>query len=190
MLDDPGFEFRQKQEIISLQKRSDQFWTDSYSLGRRGSFPRGTVPGRKVEHSAPSSVAFKNEWSIYPFTLHAFMECVATTLLRVFTELSFCPIAVAVQSMAWVCFRLLGLRVRISPGAWLCVSCDCIVLSHRGVRDGPIPRPEESYQLRARVCVHVCVRACVCVCRWLCHVHQLSSTPRMFMYKKVIIKNK
>ena len=88
------------------------------------------------------------------------MGCAETTLLRVFTELAFCPIAVAVRSKAWVCSRLLGLRVRISPGAWMSVSCDCFVLSRRVVWDGPIPRPEESYQ----VCVRECVCACVCVC--------------------------
>jgi hypothetical protein len=29
--------------------------------------------------------------------------------------------------------RLLGLWVRIPPGAWLSVSCDCCVLSGRGL---------------------------------------------------------
>jgi hypothetical protein len=39
--------------------------------------------------------------------------------------------------------RLLGLRVRIPPGAWVSISCDCCVLS--GLCDGLITRPEESY---------------------------------------------
>jgi hypothetical protein len=38
------------------------------------------------------------------------------------------------------------------------VSCRCSVLSVRGLCDGLITRPEESY----RVCVCMCV--CVCVC--------------------------
>jgi len=38
------------------------------------------------------------------------------------------------------------------------VSCECCVLSGRGLCDGPILRPEEAY----RVCVCVC--ACLCVC--------------------------
>jgi hypothetical protein len=48
--------------------------------------------------------------------------------------------------------RLLRLRVRIPPGAWMSVSSGCCVLSGRGLCDGPIPHPEESY----RVCVCVC----------------------------------
>jgi hypothetical protein len=43
--------------------------------------------------------------------------------------------------------RLLGLRVRIPPGAWMSVSCECCVLSGRGLCVGPITRPEESYRL-------------------------------------------
>jgi hypothetical protein len=46
-----------------------------------------------------------------------------------------------------VAVRLLGLRVRIPPGAWMFVSCTVFVLSGRGLYDGPIPRPEESYRL-------------------------------------------
>jgi hypothetical protein len=43
--------------------------------------------------------------------------------------------------------RLLGWRVRIPPGAWMFVSFTVFVLSGRGLCDGPIPRPEESYRL-------------------------------------------
>jgi hypothetical protein len=43
--------------------------------------------------------------------------------------------------------RLLGLRVRIPPGAWTSVCFECCVLSGRDLYDGPIPRPEESYRL-------------------------------------------
>jgi hypothetical protein len=43
--------------------------------------------------------------------------------------------------------RLLGSWVRIPPGAWVFVSCTVFVLSGRGVCDGPIPHPEESYRL-------------------------------------------
>ena len=43
--------------------------------------------------------------------------------------------------------RLLRLWVRIPPGAWMSVCCECCVLSGRGLCDGPITRPEESYRL-------------------------------------------
>jgi hypothetical protein len=42
--------------------------------------------------------------------------------------------------------RLLGLRVRIPPGAWMSVSCECCVLSGRGLCVRLITRPEESYR--------------------------------------------
>jgi hypothetical protein len=43
--------------------------------------------------------------------------------------------------------RLLGLWVRIQPRAWMSVCCECCVLSGRGICDGLIPRPEESYRV-------------------------------------------
>jgi len=43
--------------------------------------------------------------------------------------------------------RLLGLWVRIPPGAWMSVCCECCVLSGRGLCDGLITRPQESYRL-------------------------------------------
>jgi hypothetical protein len=53
--------------------------------------------------------------------------------------------------------RLLGLRVRIPPGAWMFVFCESCVLSGRGVYDWPIPRPEESYRVFVYVCLSVCL---------------------------------
>ena len=49
--------------------------------------------------------------------------------------------------------RLLRSWVRIPPGAWMSVCCECCVLSSRGLCDGLITRPEESYRLW---CVVVC----------------------------------
>jgi len=49
--------------------------------------------------------------------------------------------------------RLLRPWVRIPPGAWIFVCCECCVLSGRGLCDGLITRPEESCRLR---CVVVC----------------------------------
>jgi len=43
--------------------------------------------------------------------------------------------------------RLLRSSVRIPPGAWIFVSCECCVLSGRGLCDELITRPEESYRL-------------------------------------------
>jgi hypothetical protein len=43
--------------------------------------------------------------------------------------------------------RLLRSWVRIPPGAWMSVCCECCVLSGRGLCDGLITRPEESYRL-------------------------------------------
>jgi hypothetical protein len=43
--------------------------------------------------------------------------------------------------------RLLGLRVRIPPGARMSVSFECYVLSGSGLSVGLIPRPEDSYRV-------------------------------------------
>ena len=49
--------------------------------------------------------------------------------------------------------RLLRLRARIPPGAWIFVCCECCVLSGRGLCDGLIIRSEESYRMwRVVVC--------------------------------------
>ena len=59
------------------------------------------------------------------------------------------PVPVAARSEA----RQLRSRVRIPPGAWVFVCCECRVLSGRGLCDELITRPEESYRLW---CVVVC----------------------------------
>ena len=41
--------------------------------------------------------------------------------------------------------RLLRLWVRVPPGAWMSVCCECCVLIGRGLCDELISRPEESY---------------------------------------------
>ena len=48
---------------------------------------------------------------------------------------------------------LLGSWVRIPPGTWIFVCCECCMLSGRGLCDGLITRPEEFYRLW---CVVVC----------------------------------
>ena len=59
--------------------------------------------------------------------------------------------------------RLLGLWVRIPLGARTSVSCECCVLSGRGLGDGTIPRPEETYWVWSACVFIVCECACVCV---------------------------
>ena len=49
--------------------------------------------------------------------------------------------------------RLLRFWVRIPPWSWMSLCCKCCVLSGRGLCDGLITRPEESYRLW---CVVVC----------------------------------
>src|SRR5215470_10337116 len=51
--------------------------------------------------------------------------------------------------------RLLGLRVRMPLRAWMSVSCECCVLSGRGLCVGLITRPEKSYRVW---CVSECDR--------------------------------
>ena len=43
--------------------------------------------------------------------------------------------------------NLLRLWVRIPPGSWMFVCCECCVLSGRGLCDGLITRPEGFYRL-------------------------------------------
>ena len=58
------------------------------------------------------------------------------------------------QRSTWLqAARLLRSWVRIPPGAWTFVCCECHVLSGRGLCDELITRPEESYRL---CCVVVC----------------------------------
>ena len=58
------------------------------------------------------------------------------------------PVPVSVRSKMLVCVPgLLGLRFRIPPWAGMSVCRECCVLSGRGLCDGLITRPEESYRL-------------------------------------------
>ena len=72
-----------------------------------------------------------------------------TLAKRVISDVCFWElILVAARSEAWVCGRsLLELRVRISPGEWMSLSCKCCMFSCRGFCDGLITHPEESYRV-------------------------------------------
>jgi hypothetical protein len=48
--------------------------------------------------------------------------------------------------------HLLRSLVRIPPGAWIFVCCECRVLSGRGLCEELVTRPEESYRLCRVVC--------------------------------------
>jgi hypothetical protein len=64
-------------------------------------------------------------------------------------------IPVAARFNACVCdWSLAGNAVSNPTGVWMSVSCEGRVLSGRGLCDGLITRPEESYRVR---CVCVCV---------------------------------
>jgi len=52
------------------------------------------------------------------------------------------PVAARCKGAKFTAARLLGLQVQISPGAWMPVSCECCVLSGRGLCDDLITRPE------------------------------------------------
>ena len=64
------------------------------------------------------------------------------------------PIPAAARSKAQVYGRSLSAIVGSNPtGAWMFVCCECCVLSGRGLYEGLITRPEESYRLwRVIVC--------------------------------------
>ena len=51
------------------------------------------------------------------------------------------------MSYIYIYIYLLRSWVRIPPGAWIFVSCECRVLSGRGLCDELITRPEESFWL-------------------------------------------
>jgi hypothetical protein len=59
-----------------------------------------------------------------------------------------------INKLRYICeSRLLRSWVRIPPGAWIFVCCECCVLSGRGLCDELITRPEEYYR---PWCVVVC----------------------------------
>jgi len=76
--------------------------------------------------------------------------CLIAICIGLFYILCACPRGLRRKSMASC---LLRLWVRKPPGAWMSVCYECCVLSGRGLCDGMITRPEESYRLW---CVVVC----------------------------------
>jgi len=73
-------------------------------------------------------------------------------ITKYFIELNY-TVPVPVAARRSLAARLLRLWVRIPPGAWIFVCCECCVLSGRGLCDGLIIRSEESYRMwRVVVC--------------------------------------
>jgi hypothetical protein len=114
----------------------------------------------------------ENKKKSKPWTLHSFFICLLNQIVVVLRRFNLqqnirernivvkrdinvndnMPTSVAARPKVWVYGpRLLGLLVRILPGAWM--SC---YLSVRGLRVGIIIRPEESYRVW---------RVCDCECR-------------------------
>jgi len=58
------------------------------------------------------------------------------------------PVTVAALRRGSAAARLLGLRVRNPPEAWMSLCCECCVLSVRGLCVELITLPEESYRMR------------------------------------------
>jgi hypothetical protein len=54
---------------------------------------------------------------------------------------------VAAQSKALVCGRFFARMVGSNPAKFMAVSYECCVLPGRGLCDGPITLPEESYRV-------------------------------------------
>jgi hypothetical protein len=59
------------------------------------------------------------------------------------------PLAALSKARRAAAAGLLELGVRSPPGAWMSVSCECCVLSGRGLCVGRITRPGESYRVRS-----------------------------------------
>jgi hypothetical protein len=68
--------------------------------------------------------------------------------------------------------HLLRSWVRLPPGAWIFVCCECSVLSGRGLCDELITRPEESYRLW---CVVVCDLEKSRICAPYIYIYDISS---------------
>jgi len=85
-------------------------------------------------------VVFRRNFTVKFYFLHAFFLC------RRFRW----PRGLRHGSAA----GLLGLRVRIPPGAWIFVSSDCYVFcAGRVLCDVPVSRPGKSYRVQVCVCV-------------------------------------
>jgi hypothetical protein len=109
----------------------------SHSRGKQVGFMRPTWCQYVLNHTALDATDWVS-WNLVRKSLQ----------FRVFNPTL--PVPVAAPSAG---ARLLSLWVRIPPGAWMSVCCECCMLSDIGLCDELITRPEESYWLW---CVVVC----------------------------------
>ena len=117
-----------------------------------------------VSDIAPSRVNLR---LLLPTAMNHFPLYFCVTKIR-----SSCATTRAILRRGSAAARLLRLRIRIPPAAWMSVACECCVLSDRGLCDGTITCPEESYWVcvcaRLCVCVFVCAFVCVCARAFVC----------------------
>ena len=69
-------------------------------------------------------------------------------------------IPVTSRSNAYVCGHSLPGVAGSNPAGCMGVYCECCVFAGRGIFDGPIPRPEESYRVYVCVCFSLSVIKC------------------------------
>jgi hypothetical protein len=114
------------------------------------------VIGGDTNHEALHYVVLSYPLLHHPsyFPLHPILENPQHTFVPHFESPSFIPISNN-NGPQWprglrrgsAAARLLGLRVRIPPEAWMSVFCQYCVLSGRGLCDRLITRPEKSYRV-------------------------------------------
>ena len=106
---------------------------------------------RNVIHSFPTSFT-QNPYSIAPIRTR---NMCSTKMPMKMYHVKFYIETHAISQSQWprglrrrsAAARLLRSWVRIPLEAWMFVCCECCMLSGRGLCDGPITRPEESYRL-------------------------------------------
>jgi hypothetical protein len=96
--------------------------------------PDSLRPGKR-----PGTLVLEGGWKISLVTLPTETSRPPTTSYR-----RPVPVVRGVQRKSTAAI-LLGLWVWIPPGVWMSVACECCVLSGRGLCDGLITRPEESW---------------------------------------------
>ena len=114
----------------------------SYTMGI-GLLPGVKRPGRGVNYPPPSSAEVKERVELYLCFRSGPSWPLLGRILHFPFYMSVCP-------YQWPSSLRKGssvFRVQIPPGARMSVSCECCVFSVKGLCDGLIPRPEESYRL-------------------------------------------